>query len=53
VLAARPFNVILPVDDPQVVGLADVEVMDGLGLIVTVALADEKQFDDVTVPVTW
>ena len=53
VLAASPFNVMLPVDDPQVDGFDEVAVMDGLGLIVTVALADEKQFDDVTVPVTW
>ena len=52
-LAANPLNVILPVVDPHVVGLADLELMNGLDLIVTVALADEKQFDDVTIPVTW
>jgi hypothetical protein len=29
----------LPVDDPQVVGLDDVAVIDGFGLIVTVPCA--------------
>ena len=38
-LAARPFNVILPVDDPQVVGLAEMDVMVGLGKMVTVPCA--------------
>ena len=39
VLAAKPLNVILPVVDAQVVGLMDVAVIAGLGLIVTVPCA--------------
>jgi hypothetical protein len=31
VLAASPFNVMLPVDDPQVVGFDEVAVIDGRG----------------------
>ena len=38
-LAVSPFNVILPVDDPQVVGLDDVDVIDGRGKMVTVPCA--------------
>ena len=43
---------ILPVDDPQVVGLVDVAEIDGRGRMVTVAFAEEKQLVAATVPVT-
>ncbi len=38
-LAANPFIVILPVAEAHAVGLTDVAVIDGLGLIVTVPCA--------------
>ena len=39
VLAAKPLRVILPVAEPQVAGLKDDDVMEGLGLTVTVPCA--------------